>query len=128
MKSVIFAYVTFAILTAVVFINSYAVSSYLSKIEDKLSEIPTELGYDKEYKEVYAELTRSRRLINLTVSHADLSDIEKDFNELIGHPDGYPWKTGKDVQPIWIYENHLIWGLTAKILLWNFRNGDWKQK
>ena len=38
MKSVIFAYVTFAILTAVVFINSYAVSSYLSKIEDKLSE------------------------------------------------------------------------------------------
>ena len=67
MKSVIFAYVTFAILTAVVFINSYAVSSYLSKIEDKLSEIPTELGYDKEYKEV--TLFGAEGVVNGTTIH-----------------------------------------------------------
>ena len=56
----------------------------------------------------------------------EMGEHKQEFNELIGHPDGYPWKMGKDVQPLWIYENHVIWGLTAKILLWNFRNNDWK--
>ena len=70
-------------------------------------------------------IEREPRLYRFPIA-PDLGEYKKDFNELIGHPGGYPWKTGKDVQPIWIYENHLIWGLTAKILLWNFRNSDWK--
>lgn len=51
---------------------------------------------------------------------------EQEFHNKVGFPDGYPWRVGKDVQPIWNYENRIIWGLTGKILLWNFRRDDWK--
>lgn len=55
-----------------------------------------------------------------------LGEQEREFNTKIGFPDGYPWKNGTDVEPIWAYEGHVIWGLTGKILLWNFRREDWK--
>lgn len=42
---------------------------------------------------------------------------------LIGFPEGYRWRGGRQDVPIWSYGGHAIWGLTARILLWNFR-GD----
>ena len=56
----------------------------------------------------------------------DLGEDERSFNEAIGFPEGYPWKNKMDVEPVWTYGGHTIWGLTGKILLWNFRREDWK--
>lgn len=56
----------------------------------------------------------------------DLGAEGRDFYELIGFPEGYPWQNEVDVEPVWVYEGHIIWGLTGKILLWNFRRDDWK--
>lgn len=39
--------------------------------------------------------------------------------DLIGFPDGYRWRGGTHDVPIWTYQGHVIWGLTARILLWN---------
>ena len=50
---------------------------------------------------------------------------EAEFYRAIGFPEGYPIRRGLDVQPVWIYENHIIWGLTAKILFWTFRREEW---
>lgn len=41
--------------------------------------------------------------------------------DLIGFPDGYRWRGGSHDVPIWTYKGHVIWGLTARILLWNLR-------
>ena len=40
--------------------------------------------------------------------------------DLIGFPEGYPWRGGTHQVPIWTYKGHAIWGLTGRILLWNF--------
>lgn len=40
---------------------------------------------------------------------------------LIGFPKGYPWRAGRVEVPIWTYKGHVIWGVTARILLWNLR-------
>ena len=47
--------------------------------------------------------------------------VDEDFPyDLIGFPQGYPWRTGTHQVPIWTYKGHAIWGLTGRILLWNF--------
>ena len=47
--------------------------------------------------------------------------VDADFPyDLIGFPEGYPWRGGTHQVPIWTYKGHAIWGLTARILLWNF--------
>ena len=47
--------------------------------------------------------------------------VDDDFPyDLIGFPEGYPWRTGTHQVPIWTYKGHAIWGLTARILLWTF--------
>lgn len=56
----------------------------------------------------------------------DLGEEEKAFHALIGHPEGYPWRKRTQLEPVWVYEGHTIWGLTGRILLWNFRRDDWK--
>ena len=55
----------------------------------------------------------------------DLGEEAKAFNELIGHPEGYPWKRTGASEPLWVYEERVIWGITGRILLWNFRREDW---
>ena len=50
--------------------------------------------------------------------------VGEDFPyQLIGFPQGYPWRTGCHEVPIWVYKGHVIWGLTARILNWNLREG-----
>lgn len=36
---------------------------------------------------------------------------------LIGFEQGYPWRAGKMDVPIYLYENHAIWGLTGRICM-----------
>lgn len=37
--------------------------------------------------------------------------------EAVGVSREYPWRGGKVQVPIWYYEGHVIWGLTARVLL-----------
>ena len=34
----------------------------------------------------------------------------------IGFPDGYPFRGGRVEVPVWSYEGHIIWGLTARVI------------
>lgn len=44
--------------------------------------------------------------------------------DLIGFPEGYSWRGGSHDIPIWTYKGHVIWGLTARILLWTLGSGS----
>ena len=37
--------------------------------------------------------------------------------EAVGISREYPWRGGRVQVPIWYYESHVIWGLTARVLL-----------
>ena len=36
--------------------------------------------------------------------------------ELIGFPQGYPWRKGRASVPIYRWQGHVIWGLTGRIV------------
>lgn len=36
--------------------------------------------------------------------------------EAVGVSPNYPWATGKVDVPIWYYENHVVWGMTARLV------------
>ena len=36
--------------------------------------------------------------------------------EAVGIPRDYPWNRGKVEVPVWLYEGHAIWGMTARIV------------
>ena len=41
--------------------------------------------------------------------------------DLIGFPQGYPWRGAEADVPIYLYKNRAIWGLTGRIVLWLVR-------
>ena len=46
-----------------------------------------------------------------------LPDVPEDFPyELIGFPQGYPWRKGRASVPIYRWQGHVIWGLTGRIV------------
>lgn len=46
-------------------------------------------------------------------------EVGADFPyERIGFPGGYTWTSGKVEVPIWNYQGHAIWGLTARMICW----------
>ena len=46
-----------------------------------------------------------------------LPEIRDDFPyDIIESPDKYNWRTGKWTIPIWNYEGHCLWGMTARIV------------
>jgi len=46
-----------------------------------------------------------------------LPQVPEDFPyEAVGVSPNYPWAVGKVEVPIWYYENHVIWGMTARIV------------
>ena len=50
--------------------------------------------------------------------------------ERMGFPKNYPWRTGFMDVPIYEYEGHFIWGMTARTVRWLLRGscGRWKGK
>ena len=34
----------------------------------------------------------------------------------VGVPDPYPWAAGRVEVPVWYWQNHAIWGMTARIV------------
>ena len=44
--------------------------------------------------------------------------VPEDFPyEAVGIPRSYPWAWGRSEVPVWYYENRVIWGLTARLIL-----------
>ena len=44
-------------------------------------------------------------------------DVPADFPyDLIGFPDGYPWRGGKVTEPVYLWEGRAVWGLTGRIV------------
>lgn len=37
--------------------------------------------------------------------------------EAVGIPRDYPWNTGRVEVPVWVRQNRVIWGMTARIVL-----------
>ena len=43
--------------------------------------------------------------------------LPPDFpSEAVGIRRDYPWRGGRVTVPVWYYENHVIWGLTARVI------------
>jgi len=47
-------------------------------------------------------------------------DIREDFpyDMVVESPEKYNWLKGRCTVPIWNYDGHSIWGLTARIIIW----------
>ena len=44
-------------------------------------------------------------------------DVPPDFPyEAVGIPRDYPWNHGRVEVPVWLWENHAVWGMTARIV------------
>ena len=78
----------------------------------KLSPSPAEVA------EVFTAPLSFFRATPPAVSHYDLTArVPEDFPyELAGIRPDYPWGGSKVEVPVWRYEGHAVWGLTARIL------------
>ena len=55
----------------------------------------------------------------LSYTYPLIPQVGDDFpNELIGFPQGYPWRAGQAEVPIYRYGDRAIWGLTGRIVRW----------
>ena len=86
MRSVKGAAIALILLTVTVLFNSL----YIGKIcRDLKSDIESVNGTDaellcKEYEKIFERFKKAERIISLTVSHDDLTNIESEFCEIIG--------------------------------------------
>ncbi len=84
MKTFVFAIVTACLVTLAVILNSVFLDISLSSLIDECEKIPDECERAPEYERLYENFCKWQKFISLTVSHEDLSDIEKDFAEILG--------------------------------------------
>ena len=84
MKSTIVAFVVLALVLISVILNSFFVSKSIHDITEKLKDAPNNTENYSHYKEISQEYERKQRYIGLTVSHDDLTNIEQEFNEILG--------------------------------------------
>ena len=86
MKAVRIAVITLIVLLTVVILNSIYIDSTTKKIADKIKEIDTEDldATAKELKKIYDDFKKSEKLISITVSHDDLTNIEESFADILG--------------------------------------------
>lgn len=58
-----------------------------------------------------------RRTLPERYTYELLPQVPEDFPyEAIGVSPDYPWSTGRVDVPVWYYEGHAIWGMTARIV------------
>ncbi|MBE6537675.1 MAG: DUF4363 family protein [Ruminococcaceae bacterium] len=67
-----------------VILNSILVSNSIQKITERLENAPSNLESYEIYSEIFEDYMKKQRYIGLTVSHEDLTNIEREFNEIIG--------------------------------------------
>ena len=86
MKAVRIASATLIILLAVIIINSVYISKTTEKFADKIKETNTEdLAVTAEQlRQIYSQFKKAEKIISITVSHDDLTNIEEGFADIIG--------------------------------------------
>ena len=84
MKAVIISYIVLATVLIAVILNSLFVSNGISKIKHRLENAPSDTEHYDLYAEIFDEYLKKQRFIGLTVSHDDLTNIENEFNEILG--------------------------------------------
>jgi hypothetical protein len=87
MKGFILALVTMATVIGSVFANSFVLDRIIGEMTKEVESFEFHEG-SKEEEEKFIELYKSyksaERYISITVNHDDLTNIDNDFNEIIG--------------------------------------------
>ena len=86
MRALKIAISVLVILFALILANSFAINKITSGLAERVERIEYE-SYDKiisEYEKISEDFKRAERLISLTVSHEDLTNIEESLAEIIG--------------------------------------------
>ncbi len=84
MKSAIVSFFVLSSVLAAVFLNSLFVSRAIEDTATRLNDAPETTDNYELYYEIYEEYMKKQRFIGLTVSHDDLTNIESEFNEILG--------------------------------------------
>ena len=84
MKSAIISFFVLTTVLTAVFLNSFFVSRGIEKTTESLKDAPESTDSYEVYYDIYLEYMKTQRFIGLTVSHDDLTNIESEFNEILG--------------------------------------------
>ena len=86
MKPMKIASAALLFLLALVILNSIYIGSITEFFADRIKEIETdELSVTaNEIKKIYADFKKNEKIISITVSHDDLTNIEESFADIIG--------------------------------------------
>lgn len=106
MKAAIISFIVLTIVLTSVFLNSFFVSKSIEKITDRLKDAPETIDSYGLYSDIYDEYMKKQKFIGLTVSHDDLTNIEGEFNEILGSI------RAKDKESLIIAKSRLVGALT----------------
>ena len=86
MKAFCFSLFTLVILLALVSVNSIYIERFTNELVCKLDEIDEQSPQSakNELEELAKEFESAEKIISLTVSHSDLTNIEEAFAEIVG--------------------------------------------
>lgn len=84
MKAAAISIIVFISVLSAVILNSFFVSKSICEIADMLEAAPTDTESYDVYSDIFEEYMKKQRFIGLTVSHEDLTNIEREFNEILG--------------------------------------------
>ena len=84
MKTVVFSFVILIITFTAVILNSIFVSKSIEDIKKQLENAPSTTETYALYSDIFDEYMKRQHFIGLTVNHEDLTNIETEFNEILG--------------------------------------------
>ena len=79
--AVYFAYVTLAVITVFISINTAFLSKTISDLEQKARATPIEASA---FEELYDDFLKARTYLSTSVDHDDIASVEAEFHEILG--------------------------------------------
>ncbi len=105
MKSIVLAVISLSLLVSIVVTNSIIVSKLTDNIRKRLELAPNDTESAEIYEEIFEQYMKNQKYIGITVSHEDLTNIEQEFNEILGAIEA------KDKEALIISKSRLIGAL-----------------
>ena len=84
MKTIVTAYVILSVIIIIVIINSLVISHNIDVILEKLHGAPDTSEALDTYEDILENYIERQKYLGLTVSHDDLTNIEREFYEILG--------------------------------------------
>ncbi len=84
MKAFAFAIITACLVIIAVILNSIFLGILLENLINECQSIPDKCESLSDYEQLYQRFKDLHKFISLTVSHEELSEVERDFAEIIG--------------------------------------------